>query len=320
MVSGNLRNQQTWQGETGTLFLVGTDQTVTSPSLNIGRLVVQGGGTKLLAGDLTVNQLLALESGIVRTDWSLLVASGAQINGGSAQSYIEGFLYHAGTGSKFYPVGRNGTYAPVTLRNVTGDNPTVGIAYFPTPAFNGTELHWQQQVSSGTYAGSVAELTFSSDNADYLRYPDELLVLGAENGTDTYTVLGQSSLSSQGNRYTVVSEEASVLPVLTVGFDTPDDTRHLYLPNAFSPTAPAAEDQRIRVYGQKILPRNFYLAIQDGWGNVVYETTSWEEATTQGWGGPSRPSANVTEPYRYLLRGEFIGGKSFQKTGTIIQY
>ncbi|MGB3848599.1 MAG: hypothetical protein WA958_01430 [Tunicatimonas sp.] len=264
---------------------------------------------------------LSLTNGILQPSASsqLLIAPSSQITGGSAQSYVDGFLYHQGTGTKFYPVGRNGTYAPATLLNVTGDEPVMGMAYFSSPAIDGTPFHWQVQTLSGTYAGSRAELTFTAPNADYAAYRDEIMVLGAETPGTDFTSLGQSTLSGQGDRFTISSDEPSALPLLTVGFDIPVNTQNLYLPNAFSASAPNPEDQCVKVYGQRISPNNFYLAIQDVWGNLMYETRSWEEASTTGWRGPIG-SSEVAATYRYLLKGEFIGGKGFQQSGIILHY
>ena len=318
-VSGNFINRQHFFEDGSTLRLDGQDQAIETIDQAIGTLVTAGNGPKKIIGNLSVQQTLQFEQGVVVPEGILTVASAASIAGGSSTSYVDGFLYHAGTGQKFYPVGKDGTYAPATLLNVTGNNPTVGIAYFPSAKLNGTEFHWQQSVINGTYDGSAAELTFTSDHPDYREYSNELLVLGGEDGSSQYTVLGQSSLNLREDRFTITSDQATTLPILTVGFDIPEDTKHLYLPNAFSPTAPNAEDRCIKVYGQKISSRNFYLAIQDVWGSIVYETTSREAASAQGWTGSSNTSG-VAATYRYRLEGEFIGGKRFQQTGTIVQY
>ena len=318
-LSGNLRNEQSLFGKSGTLSLVGQNQTIVTPPTTLGVLQVDGGGVKSLQGELIVRTSFALTSGVLLTSGQLTLLPNVQITGGSPQSYVDGFLYHAGTGAKVYPVGRNGTYAPATLLNVTGNDPVVGVAYFPSPAIDGTPFHWQQQTLSGTYRGSRAELTFTAPNADYAAYRDEVMVLTAERPGPNFTSLGQASLREQGDRFTISSDQPSALPILTVGFDIPVNTKNLYLPNAFFSSAPNPEDQVVKVYGQRISPNNFYLAIQDVWGNVMYETRSWAEASTTGWRGPIG-SQEVTATYRYLLKGEFIGGKQFQQSGTILHY
>ena len=318
-VSGNIVNRQNFFEDGSTLLLNGETQTIETVDQSMGTLIVNGNGQKRLIGNLLIQNSLQLEQGVVASEGILQLAATATVSGGSSTSYVDGFLYHAGTGSKFYPVGRNGTYAPATLLDVTGNDPVVGLAYFPSPAIDGTPFHWQQQTLSGTYQGSRAELTFTAPNADYATYRDEVMVLGADRPGPNFTSLGQASLREQGDRFTISSDQPSALPILTVGFDIPVNTKNLYLPNAFSSSAPSPEDQCVKVYGQRISPNNFYLAIQDVWGNVMYETRSWEEASTTGWRGPIG-SQEVTATYRYLLKGEFIGGKQFQQSGTILHY
>lgn len=319
-VSGNFTNHRSFFSNEGRLLLNSeADQTIRTIDQTISSLTVAGSGRKKIIGNITIENGLRLEQGVIYTEGVLSLTETASIFGGSAASHVDGFLYHKGTGEKFYPVGKEGIYAPATLLNVTGDNPTVGVAYFPTSAIAGPDFHWQQRVADGTYDGSATQLTFTSDHTDYHDYSPELVVLSAEAQSDQYTVLGQSALQVAGNRFTITSDQPTAQPVLSVGFDIPEDSKHLYLPNAFSVSAPNDEDRRIKVYGQKVSPQNFYLAIQDTWGTVVYQTTSWEEASTQGWSG-SAVTATVGTTYRYLLEGQYIGGKRFRKTGTIVQY
>ena len=320
MLYDNLTTDGVFEASSGSLWLVGLDQRIQTDA-SFGHLTVRGGGAKQIKGNLEVLNKLQLSSGILQTQEAdrLIVAATATITEGSPASHIDGFLYHTGTGEKFYPIGKDGTYAPATLIDITGDDPTVGMAYFPSAKLSGTEFHWQQSVIDGTYDGSAAELTFISENSDYRKYSDELVVLAGSDGSSGYVSLGQSSLNIRDDRFTIVSAQSTALPMLTVGFDIPEDTKHLYIPNAFSPTAPNAEDRCIKVYGQKISSRNFYFAIQDVWGTVVYETHSREEAAAQGWSGAANTSG-VAVTYRYRLEGAFIGGKRFQQTGTIVQY
>ena len=318
-VSGNFTANRGFFVGSSTLCLNGANQIVETTEQSLSTLVIAGGGNKSIDGNLSVHDILLLDRGVIIAKSYLIVNETASVNGGSPDSYVDGFLYHSGVGEKFYPVGKDGTYAPATLLNVSGDNPTVGVAYFPSAKLDGTKFHWQQSVLNGTYDGSAAELTFDSEDTDYQEYSSTLVVLAAEDDSEEYTPLGQSALNTQGTRFTISSDQSTTLPILTVGFNTPMSTKHLYLPNAFSPTAPNTEDRCIKLYGQGISSNNFYLAIQDVWGNIVYETSSKEEASSQGWEGLATTSS-VAITYRYRMTGEFIGGKRFQQTGTIVQY
>ena len=84
--------------------------------------VVNGGTKSLQSGSLTITNQLNLQSGIlaVANGSSLIVNEGAQIDELDGTSWISGALTHLGSGTKFFPLGANGTYAPIELDNVTG--------------------------------------------------------------------------------------------------------------------------------------------------------------------------------------------------------
>ena len=320
-LTGDLRNEGEGNFETtkSTISLIGQDQNIALKKGNVEMLTIEGGGIKSIQGDWLVNSL-ALSNGVLRTqpNATFVLSSQVSITGGSAASYVEGFLYHTGTGRKVYPLGANGTYAPATLLNVQGIEPIVGLTYTSGVANPfGTDFHWEQRVLSGTYRGSEVELTFESDNNDFQLYSENVVVIAAETNFGNETSLGQNVLGRQGTQMTVSSALPTTAPIVTVGFANQYAREPLYIPNAFSPYAPDPEDQSIKVYGQDIAEQDFYLAIQDAWGQIVYQTTSYQEAATQGWQGSTAQASAV---YRYLLKGKFTNGKTFTRTGTIAQY
>uniref|UniRef100_UPI0040498592 T9SS type B sorting domain-containing protein n=1 Tax=Fulvivirga sp. TaxID=1931237 RepID=UPI0040498592 len=84
--------------------------------------VVNGGTKNLQSGSLTITNQLNLLSGIlaVANGSSLIMNNGVTINEFDGISWISGPLTHLGNGEKFFPLGANGTYAPIQLDNVTG--------------------------------------------------------------------------------------------------------------------------------------------------------------------------------------------------------
>ena len=318
-LTSDLHNEGNFKTFKSTVSLIGQDQNMILEEAAIEALTVEGGGIKSVRGDWLVNSL-ALSNGILKIhrDASFILSSQATITGGSAASYVEGFLYHTGTGRKVYPLGSNGTYAPATLLSVQGTAPVVGLAY-TSGVVNpfGTDFHWEQRVLNGTYRGSEVELTFESNNNDFQLYSENVVVMAAESNFGNETSLGQNVLGRQGTQMSISSALSTTLPIVTVGFANQYAREPLYIPNAFSPHAPDPEDQSIKVYGQDIAEQDFYLAIQDAWGQIVYQTTSYQEATTQGWSGSNAQTSAV---YRYLLKGQFTNGKTFTRTGTIAQY
>ncbi|MEQ9168150.1 MAG: hypothetical protein RLO12_17965 [Fulvivirga sp.] len=88
------------------------------PVLNIASV----GNKSLQSGRLIVTSQLNLVSGVlsVSGSGSLIMNNGVTINEFDGISWISGPLTHLGNGEKFFPLGANGTYAPIQLDNVTG--------------------------------------------------------------------------------------------------------------------------------------------------------------------------------------------------------
>jgi len=95
----------------------------------------------------------------------------------------------------------------------------------------------------------------------------------------------------------------------------------LYIPNAFHPFAQNPENQVVKVYGNNIEENDFHFKIVNRWGKVMYETRSFNEANSVGWDGVNNNTDETLElnVFTYIVRGRFIEGESFEKTGTITQ-
>lgn len=95
----------------------------------------------------------------------------------------------------------------------------------------------------------------------------------------------------------------------------------LYVPNVFSPIAQNPENQVVKVYGNNIDEFDFSFQIVNRWGKTMYQTKSFHEANNIGWVGINKNNNEEQElnVYTYILRGKFIGGDRFEKTGTITQ-
>ena len=130
LVSGDWINFNSYLSQTGRLVLNGvTVQEVDNNGQTFYELELDGGGRKIFTSDVEVVGELILISGIaeVSSERTFLLREGAGITGGSELSYIEGALYLTGIGDLNFPVGVNGTYAPIQLLDVTGNSPVTGI-------------------------------------------------------------------------------------------------------------------------------------------------------------------------------------------------
>jgi hypothetical protein len=120
-------------------------------------------------------------------------------------------------------------------------------------------------------------------------------------------------------RYVIMIEEA---PSGCLNYDTIEvhaisNNISFYVPNAFSPNAIDSENQKIKIYGNNILPDGFKFLIFNKWGNVVYETTDLSAIIQDGWNGEGA----VAGVYTYILIGKFKNGRDLnenpQYKGTI---
>ena len=99
----------------------------------------------------------------------------------------------------------------------------------------------------------------------------------------------------------------------------------LYIPNAFSPNTAQEEENRVfKCYGVNISDQNFELTVYNRWGEVVYSTTDYYQASDEGWNGRVNNTGEDLESgvYTYILKGKFSGGiegggDSFSKTGAV---
>lgn len=315
-VTGDLLNQGAYQAEEGTLQLAGEDQQLTSRELTLGELQITNGHRKTLRGAFEVKNKLVLENGqlLVPRESQLILGEQAFVQNSSSNSYIQGFLYHRGTGEKFFPVGNESEYAPITLHRIEGDEPVVGVKYDPAS----TQPYWNQRLLEGSYLGSMVTLSFLSQHPDYFYYPEQLEVQAStEQGGEAISLSAKSSIINQPS-ITISSEAPTNLPWLTVSFAVDNALEEVYVPNAFSPEAPDPNDQRIRVYGRFISLQNFRFGIQDAWGRWVYQTTSLEEAMVEGW--PSTAPGSSSSQFRYILTGKFLSGASFQQSDLILKF
>ncbi len=331
LLASGWNNRGQYTAGQGTIILNGGQaQTFDHHGQAVSTLAITQGSQVYFPSNIFITSNLVLDEGIITSGskTSFVLKENTAITGGSSNSFINGALYHTGLGEKFYPVGKDGIYAPVTLRNVKGDNPVVGMEFYTNQSItnHGEEIQllsnniWKQTLLSGTYTGSEVELSTSMSQK---LQPDQaqLVVTGSNEKNGLFQNFGQASIQISGNTYTI----ASYLPVthtyLTVGLLL-IDTRKLYIPNTFSLQASNPEDQTIKVYGNQLANEDFYMIIQDTWGNIVFETKSLTFASTQGWNGTNIRSGYTEHSniFRYLVRGRFTSGESFKRTGTIILY
>ncbi|NJN27116.1 MAG: DUF4114 domain-containing protein [Cyclobacteriaceae bacterium] len=215
----------------------------------------------------------------------------------------------------------NASYSPA-------DNET-GEVVFYAEVDNGCAV---KTVSKKVVINEAIDASFEYSPADDILTNSTITFVPAMNSYDEYAWdFGDENTSSatlasteytQGGVYTVTlvvtqdgcsGEGNAELAVLSKD--------ELYVPNAFNPTAQNPENQVVKVYGNNVDEDGFDFKIVNRWGKVMYQSNSFAEANSVGWNGVNNNN-NVQQElnvYTYLLKGKFIEGEKFERTGTITQ-
>lgn len=330
ILTGNWLNNGDYIAHQGAIVLSGPNQQFDHQQQEIYELVIEGGGEKYFMSGTTVTGNLYLTHGIITpsSDYKLFAGPSLVIRGGSNKSYINGAFYHQGPGDKFYPIGKDDHYSPISLQ-FYGD-PVVGYELFkPNKAgYFAIELrkvsnlqYWQQDLVAGQI-GAGSTITLPMNTEDDQVTAEEIAIVGATLTEGTYKLLETVEYTGMVNGGWITSFLNPTYNLFAIGLlaESPEE-RALFIPNAFAPFSSRAneEDSRIKVYGKSISDEGFLFRIYNRWGAMVYETYSYEEAKTVGWDGINRNTgkSETMGSYKYSLKGQFLNGKPIEKTGTI---
>ncbi len=325
-------NQGNYTPSTGIVTLNGgQSQTLSHQGQTIATLKITQGSSVRLTSNLAIENTLILDKGIITPALNtlLVLLEQAKITGGSPEAFVNGAMYHTGLGEKFYPIGKEGQYTPLMLAQIKGENPVVGIEFFPRANLTNrsenieflSNSFWKQTVLSGKYNGSVVTLNIPTQSINFIEDEERLIITAGNESKGTFHNLGKSSYQRHEKYVSITSYLASNHTYLALG-NLLIDTKKLYIPNAFSLHASNPEDAAIKVYGNEVAAEEFYFVILDTWGNKVFETTSLTLASTQGWNGLNIKTDNAAHAaiFRYYISGKFSDGETFKRNGTILLY
>ncbi|MCZ6694555.1 MAG: gliding motility-associated C-terminal domain-containing protein [Bacteroidetes bacterium] len=339
-VGGDWTNLGTFNGTNGEFIILGSgNQTINNRDQGLGNLVVDGDGNKLLDNNTTADTVDFRFGIVTLAAGDSLIINGAAL-GGSDLSYLDGILYQRGTGMKFYPIGKGSTYAPVTLVDVMGINPLIGMEMFepntnsPTPDSTLIGVspirYWELTLVSGSFDSSVIVLPTINENLDRSALPnlnpintnvEAAVVAEANDPSGPFTDIGVSTQLGDLIDGEITSERAARLRFFAIALAprVPEEGV-LFIPSAFAPSALNPEDQVFKIYGEKLSAENFRLRIFDKWGLLVFETDDFVEANTIGWNGQKNNTGAEmpTGVYTYTVDGQFDIGVTIDQVGTVI--
>jgi gliding motility-associated-like protein len=206
VIGGRWQNNDEYDaGSGGITFNSDIEQIINHNDQSFNHLTISGGGRKLFLANITIENELIFEDGILTSQNGahIVFTPGATITGGSDVAHINGRVYHQGTGDLLYPVGDGSTYLPVTLNDV-GANTEAGIEVQNIPA--GTSLRtrsplvdiiseniWFIDVVKGNLESST--ITLPVHNLSASLKTETVVVAQSESLTDPFASLGQSAFT-----------------------------------------------------------------------------------------------------------------------------
>ncbi|MBY0433744.1 MAG: T9SS type A sorting domain-containing protein [Cyclobacteriaceae bacterium] len=103
---------------------------------NFGFLTKQGTGNATISGAFSLRDSLTISGGLIRPAVSsdvLTVAETGKVKAVAGSFLDGGKLVRRGTGSLFFPLGKNGLSLPITFLNVSGTAPSVSVSIEDAP-------------------------------------------------------------------------------------------------------------------------------------------------------------------------------------------
>ncbi|WMJ73027.1 gliding motility-associated C-terminal domain-containing protein [Cytophagaceae bacterium ABcell3] len=101
--------------------------------------------------------------------------------------------------------------------------------------------------------------------------------------------------------------------MLVRGFKPIEAKSVLFVPNVFAPASSNPDNRTLKVFGENISSEGFVFEVFNRWGERVYFTTDFDEASGNGWTGQNHPMG----VYTYVVKGKFHDGKEFSRTSNV---
>lgn len=322
-LTGDWESKGEYDGD-GILKLIGpTPQKLSHYEQSIHTLVVDGWGTKYIKGTTNVQAALDLQKGIVHVSPNDVLSLGDKviISGGSPHSYVDGALTVQGTGYKFFPIGKNGTYAPVEFTNVMGEDLEFSVEVFEDAPLISIEdvivrdaLYWQRNDKRGTFFSSPIAIDY---DARYFENVDDIILVTGADWDERFLPVRDVTHSTETDKITTQVPVSA--PIILLGEYSEKWTQaDFYFSTALSPHASHSENTRVRIHGERLASDGFTFQVFDRWGALVFESVSLETMSSNGWDGRSSKGTQLaTGTYPYRMSAREKTGQKFEKKGVI---
>ena len=298
-------------------------QKISNGRYSIGSFVIDGWGTKYVKGSLTISNRLELKQGIVEVSAGdeLIMDANARVFGGSTDAYVDGPLTVTGSGYKFFPLGKNGTYAPIEFLDAKADAARYAVEVFEDAPATSVEnvivrdaLYWQRTDVEGTFGSSRVAIDYN-DNS--FHNPENIILVSGWDWSEPFAVINDIDYSKETDKISTLVPVSAPIILLGEVSEKWEDA-DFYLSTALSPHALHSENQTVKIFGDRLSSEGFRFQVFNRWGNVVFETTSLQDMSSRGWDGHAVNGAVLASGvYPYRLSALDRLGKTFEKKGII---
>jgi len=327
-VTGDWRNDRTYQGEGQVIFSGAGTQRIFNNKQAIQHAVVTGGGDKRVDGKIMITQQLDLLQGIlfVSDDDTLLLKENAFITVGSLSSYVDGALTAEGSGYKFFPIGKNGKYHPIEFIDIKGITPTIEVEVFDAvPSIHVphasvfTDAYWTRKDIHGTFNSSPVSFGYKFSDDVIQR---NVVIASADEIENDFTVFDNTDVQEDGAIEKVSTQGDLSGRFFVLGQSDPGYGRNIppkafYISTSLCPTARNPDNQVIKIFGDNLMPEDFHFDVFNRAAQPVFSTTSLDEMTSNGWNGSIQGSMLPSGIYPYSLKAHDKKGNVIKKQGVI---
>lgn len=194
----NINNQSANTNLTNAhIHLLGSSQQLnTIGSLSIGNVTIDNGGDRSVNGEwIFLNGMSLIDGILTPLNSARILYTGASPINGNASSYVNGYFYSQGSGTRNFPIGLNGLFAPA---NVSSDatgvlgmrvvNGTPGIT-LPVDVTEILSSHYWEFIADDA-TPITASVSLSTTNLGSLDGASDLVVVQGDANTLAGTNLG----------------------------------------------------------------------------------------------------------------------------------
>jgi len=184
-----------------------------------------------LFGNINITNNLIITSGVVKTTSTgmFVIESGATVTTGSTSCYISGPMRKDGNSAFLFPIGKNGTYAPLGISAPTLSSSFVA-EYFNSGATNTSSKdtglatvsnleYWDIERPSGNGAAAVTLYWYNATGSK-ITSPTQLRVSEYNSSTHKWQSWGIASYTASGTTGSITSQAMSSFAPITFGSHT----------------------------------------------------------------------------------------------------